>query len=60
MWLLCAVCMAVQGACQCSLPRPILHGHPACHAQTSLGIVLGLTYIRSRNLLTPMLIHGAW
>jgi len=27
---------------------------------TSLGIVLGLTYIRSRNLLTPMLIHGAW
>jgi len=27
---------------------------------TSLGIVLGFTYVRSKNLLTPMLIHGAW
>lgn len=26
----------------------------------TLGIVLGFSYVRSRNLLTPMLIHGAW
>lgn len=27
---------------------------------TALGMLLGLSYIRSRNLLTPMLIHGVW
>lgn len=27
---------------------------------TALGILLGFTYVRSRNLLTPMMIHGAW
>lgn len=27
---------------------------------TSLGVLLGFSYVRSRNLLTPMLIHGAW
>lgn len=27
---------------------------------TGLGILLGFSYVRSRNLLTPMLIHGAW
>lgn len=27
---------------------------------TSLGLLLGFSYVRSRNLLTPMLIHGAW
>lgn len=27
---------------------------------TTLGVVLGFTYVRSRNLLTPMLIHGVW
>jgi membrane protease YdiL (CAAX protease family) len=27
---------------------------------TALGVLLGFTYVRSRNLLTPMLIHGAW
>ena len=27
---------------------------------TALGCVLGYSYIRSRNLLTPMVIHGAW
>jgi membrane protease YdiL (CAAX protease family) len=26
----------------------------------SLGVLLGLTYIRSKNLLTPILVHGAW
>ena len=26
----------------------------------ALGCLLGVTYTRSRNLLTPMLIHGAW
>lgn len=26
----------------------------------ALGCLLGITYTRSRNLLTPMLIHGAW
>ena len=26
----------------------------------ALGIVLGFTYLRSRNLATPMLIHGMW
>ncbi|KAK9804444.1 hypothetical protein WJX73_001898 [Symbiochloris irregularis] len=39
----------------------------ACHLSprdfpqlTALGILLGFSYVRSRNLLTPMLIHGAW
>lgn len=27
---------------------------------TALGILLGFSYVRSRNLLTPMIIHGAW
>ena len=27
---------------------------------TSLGLLLGFSYVRSRNLLTPILIHGAW
>jgi membrane protease YdiL (CAAX protease family) len=27
---------------------------------TSLGLLLGLSYLRTRNLLTPMLIHGLW
>lgn len=27
---------------------------------TALGFLLGFSYVRSRNLLTPMLIHGAW
>jgi membrane protease YdiL (CAAX protease family) len=27
---------------------------------TSLGVLLGYSYVRSRNLLTPMLIHGTW
>lgn len=26
----------------------------------ALGLVLGFAYVRSRNLLTPMLVHGAW
>ena len=26
----------------------------------ALGIVMGFAYVRSRNLLTPMMIHGAW
>lgn len=26
----------------------------------TLGVVLGFTYVRSRNLLAPMIIHGAW
>ena len=42
-------------------------GFAACHFSvrdfpqlTALGILLGFTYVRSRNLLTPMIIHGAW
>ncbi|RMZ57713.1 hypothetical protein APUTEX25_001913 [Auxenochlorella protothecoides] len=27
---------------------------------TALGILMGFTYVRTRNLLTPILIHGAW
>lgn len=27
---------------------------------TALGILLGFSYVRSRNLLTPMMIHGCW
>ena len=26
----------------------------------ALGIVMGFAYVRSKNLLTPILIHGAW
>lgn len=26
----------------------------------ALGLVLGFSYVRSRNLLTPMFIHAAW
>lgn len=32
----------------------------ACVQLTALGFLLGFTYVRSRNLLTPILIHGAW
>lgn len=27
---------------------------------TGLGILMGFSYVRSRNLLTPMMIHGIW
>lgn len=27
---------------------------------TALGVLLGISYVRSRNLLAPMFIHGAW
>lgn len=27
---------------------------------TALGIVMGFSYVRSRNLMTPILIHGTW
>ncbi|KAL6777678.1 CPL13 [Auxenochlorella protothecoides x Auxenochlorella symbiontica] len=27
---------------------------------TALGILMGFSYVRTRNLLTPILIHGAW
>lgn len=27
---------------------------------SALGLLLGWSYVRSRNLLTPILIHGAW
>jgi len=27
---------------------------------TGLGILMGFSYVRSRNLLTPMMIHGVW
>ncbi len=27
---------------------------------TALGVLLGLTYVMSRNLLTPIVIHGLW
>ena len=41
-------------------PRPY-HSTPLLAAQlTALGVLLGFSYVRSRNLLTPMLIHGAW
>ena len=26
----------------------------------ALGVLLGFSYVRSKNLLTPMMIHGAW
>ena len=39
----------------------------ACHLSprdfpqlTALGLLLGFSYVRSRNLLTPMIIHGTW
>lgn len=42
-------------------------GFGAAHASArdlpqlaALGTLLGFSYVRSRNLLTPMLIHGAW
>lgn len=38
------------------LPSPPL----PCLQLTALGFLLGFAYVRSRNLLTPMLIHGAW
>ncbi|PNG99922.1 hypothetical protein TSOC_014288, partial [Tetrabaena socialis] len=27
---------------------------------SALGLLLGWSYVRSRNLLTPIIIHGAW
>lgn len=27
---------------------------------SALGVLLGFSYVRSRNLLTPIIIHGAW
>ena len=42
-------------------------GFAACHFSvrdfpqlTALGLLLGFSYVRSRNLLTPMIIHGTW
>lgn len=32
--------------------------HPAPPQLTALGVLMALCYIRSRNLLTPMVIHG--
>lgn len=44
-----------------SLAFGLVHLAPRDFPQlTSLGILLGFTYVRSRNLLTPMLIHGTW
>lgn len=31
-----------------------------CPQLTALGILMGFSYVRTRNLLTPILIHGAW
>lgn len=39
-----------------TLPAPSHRTVQLC----SLGVLLGFSYVRSRNLLTPMLIHGAW
>jgi uncharacterized protein len=27
---------------------------------TALGIVLGFSYVKTRNLLVPMVLHGLW
>ena len=42
-------------------------GFAACHFSvrdfpqlTALGVLLGFSYVRSRNLLTPIIIHGTW
>jgi len=44
-----------------SLAFGLVHLSPRDTPQlTALGLLLGFSYVRSRNLLTPMLIHGAW
>lgn len=44
-----------------SLAFGMVHLTPRDFPQlTALGFLLGFTYVRSRNLLTPILIHGAW
>ncbi|KAL4420180.1 hypothetical protein ABPG77_008316 [Micractinium sp. CCAP 211/92] len=44
-----------------SLAFGMVHLTPRDFPQlTALGFLLGFAYVRSRNLLTPMLIHGAW
>lgn len=43
---------ACSPASSCLVPAPL--------QLTALGFLLGFAYVRSRNLLTPMLIHGAW
>jgi hypothetical protein len=36
-------------------------GRVACaQVLVALGVLLGWSYVRSRNLLTPIIIHGAW
>ena len=49
---------------RCDLPFSTIQRHwfiPLIRLQlTSLGLLLGFSYVRSRNLLTPILIHGAW
>lgn len=44
-----------------SLAFGLVHLSPRDTPQlTALGILLGFSYVRSRNLLTPMIIHGTW
>ena len=44
-----------------SIAFGLVHFSPRDTPQlTALGILLGFAYVRSRNLLTPMLIHGTW
>lgn len=44
-----------------SLAFGLVHFSPRDFPQLSaLGVLLGFSYVRSRNLLTPILIHGAW
>ena len=42
------------------LPHPVPLPPSFCLQLTALGFLLGFSYVRSRNLLTPILIHGAW
>ena len=56
-----------QGWQRCVPPLTPAPAHPSPRARlaslpqlTALGFLLGFTYVRSRNLLTPILIHGAW
>ena len=44
-----------------SIAFGLVHFSPRDTAQlTALGLLLGFSYVRSGNLLTPMVIHGAW
>lgn len=44
-----------------SLAFGLVHLSPRDFPQlTALGILLGFTYVRSKNLLSPMIIHGTW